>query len=186
MLPNLPTYEEIYREFRWHIPEYFNIGEAICEKFAVKEPERIALIGWNCEGKADNYTYGQMHERSNSLANVFAELGLEAGERIGIVLPQSVSDSTLCHISVTKWCKESGYASGSSERSERCGRLTGDVAAKAVELLNQHAAGTFTPVFALPEETEQCRTCHSKGKDFEKGQFTRGKENCVDCHGEPH
>ncbi len=103
-----------------------------------------------------------------------------------IVLPQSVSDSTLCHISVTKWCEASGYASGSSERSERCGRLTGDVAAKAVELLNQHAAGTFTPVFALPEETEQCRTCHSKGKDFEKGQFTRGKENCVDCHGEPH
>ncbi len=103
-----------------------------------------------------------------------------------IALPQSVSDSTLCHVSVTKWCEASGYASGSSERSERCGRLTGDVAAKAAELLNQHATGTFAPVFALPEETEGCRTCHSKGKEFEKGQFTRGKESCVECHEEPH
>ncbi|MHC4561117.1 MAG: C-GCAxxG-C-C family protein [Planctomycetota bacterium] len=100
-------------------------------------------------------------------------------------LEQSVSDSTLCHVSVTNWCKASGLASGSSERSERCGRLTGDVAAYAVELLNAHADGTFEPVLAFSEETETCRTCHSKGKDFELGQWTRGKEECTSCH-EPH
>ncbi len=51
-------------------------------------------------------------------------------------LPQSVSYSTLCHVSVGRWCMASGYASGSKERSERCGRLTGDTAAATTVILN--------------------------------------------------
>lgn len=101
------------------------------------------------------------------------------------ILPASVSGSTLCHVSVTNWCKASGYASGSSERSERCARLTGDVAARAVELLNEHAAGKFKPAYAAPANVQGCRGCHSKGKNFKQGQFTRGKENCTQCH-KPH
>jgi len=100
--------------------------------------------------------------------------------------PTSISGSTLCHVSVTNWCKASGFASGSKERSERCARLTGQVAAKAAELLNKYHAGEFTPEFTLPAATEGCRTCHFKGPDYEAGQFTRGKENCVQCHGNPH
>ena len=101
------------------------------------------------------------------------------------ILAQSASGSILCHASVTNWCKASGYASGTDERSERCGRLAGDVAAKAVELLNQHAEGTFEPVLEIPSETQYCRGCHSKGKDYEIGQFTRGKMDCGICH-DPH
>jgi len=56
VLPNLPTYEEISRAFKWQIPEYFNIGTAICEIYAEETPERIALIGWNSDGKADIHT----------------------------------------------------------------------------------------------------------------------------------
>ena len=97
-------------------------------------------------------------------------------------LPQSVAGSVLCHVSVSNWCVKSGYASGSSERSERCGRLTGDVAAMAVEFMNAHLRGeapekiTFTPL------TTECRGCHYKGKDFEEGQFTRGYMECESCH----
>lgn len=100
-------------------------------------------------------------------------------------LPQSVSNSPLCHVSVTEWCKVSGFASGSKERSERCGRLTGDVAAKAVELLNANFHGTFAPVFKLSEETQGCTACHSKGENYQMGQFTQGKMECTSCH-EPH
>ena len=53
-------------------------------------------------------------------------------------LPSNVSGSTLCHVSVGKWCEVSGYASGSAERSERCGRLTGDMAAITTEILNAY------------------------------------------------
>lgn len=95
---------------------------------------------------------------------------------------QSISGSPLCHVSVTNWCKASGYKAFSKERSERCAKLTGDVAARAVELLNTWADGKFVAAFKLPTEVETCRGCHDKGSKLEN---TRGKMNCVQCH-EPH
>ena len=100
-------------------------------------------------------------------------------------LGKSVSGSPLCHASVTNWCQATGFASGSSERSERCGRLTGDLAAHAVKLLNDLYDKKFVPAFTLPASVQECRSCHSKGKDYQKGQFTRGKMDCVQCHN-PH
>ncbi|HID41365.1 MAG TPA: C_GCAxxG_C_C family protein [Pyrodictium sp.] len=100
-------------------------------------------------------------------------------------LPQSVSGSVLCHVSVGKWCRVSGYASGSKERSERCARITGDIAARAVELLNAYKRGRLEEVAAsltLSPTTASCRVCHYKGKDYEIGQFTRGYMQCESCH----
>jgi len=98
------------------------------------------------------------------------------------VLKKSVAKTQLCHESVTNWCLASGYASGAGERSERCARLAGDVAARAVELLNLDAEGKFTPTFQFSAEVAGCRKCHFKGKDFDAGQFTRGKMECLECH----
>ncbi len=100
-------------------------------------------------------------------------------------LPQSVSNSPLCHVSVTEWCRTANVASGVPERAERCGRLAGDVAAYAVALLNANLDGSFTPAFQLSEETQSCTTCHTTGDNFEMGNFTNGKMECTDCH-EPH
>jgi hypothetical protein len=105
-------------------------------------------------------------------------------------LPQSVANSVLCHVSVSRWCVNSGYASGSKERSERCGRLTGDVAAMAVIMMNAYAKGALDAVeaIALSQSTAECRTCHEKGTDFEEGHFTRGYMECASCHDDnrPH
>ena len=99
-------------------------------------------------------------------------------------LPQSVSGSVLCHISVSKWCVRSGYASGSPERGERCARLTGDTVAKAVEFLNASLRGELETVypFKLSSETAECTTCHYMGKNYEEGQFTKGLLACEACH----
>ncbi|MFW6266016.1 MAG: C-GCAxxG-C-C family (seleno)protein [Halanaerobiales bacterium] len=51
-------------------------------------------------------------------------------------LATTVADSALCQDSIMAWLDESGASHGSDEQLERCARLTGDVAAKAVELLN--------------------------------------------------
>ena len=101
------------------------------------------------------------------------------------VLPTTVSDSPLCHVSVNTWCRTTGFASGSQQRAERCARLTGDVAARAAELLNAHHRGELvTGEF----EQSECSSCHHMGENFESGQFIIGKgNNCTDCHGsDPH
>ena len=94
-------------------------------------------------------------------------------------LPQSKAESNLCHVSVTNWCLASGFASGSGERSERCARLTGDIAAKTAELLNSGVGG----LLGNPRDNSTvCGQCHYKGTDYDGGQFTRGKMNCHSCH----
>lgn len=92
-------------------------------------------------------------------------------------LPQSTAESNLCHVSLTHWCRASGLASASPERAERCARVSGDVAAKAVELLNHGALG-----LQVPSEKTTCRMCHYMGSDYAMGQFTHGEMNCLTCH----
>lgn len=100
-------------------------------------------------------------------------------------LVQNVSQSPLCHVSVSEWCKASGLASGSKEREERCGRLAGDVAAHTVELLNAYFAGSFVATYKPSSEAQVCTTCHTKGENFAMGNFTQGQGECLLCH-EPH
>ncbi len=98
-------------------------------------------------------------------------------------MPKSIANSPLCHASVTNWCKVSGYRAFSKERSERCARLTADVARKTAELINAMHEGTFAYVyFDRNTELNTCGSCHSdKGSTIED---TRGKMYCASCHSE--
>lgn len=91
----------------------------------------------------------------------------------------SVARSTLCHVSVSKWCKASGLKAFSKERAERCAWITASVAKHTVELLNNQAAGTFKAVFPIPAHVKECRSCHDIGGALEN---TRGKIDCSPCH----
>ncbi len=44
--------------------------------------------------------------------------------------------SPLCHVSVGKWMKASGYAFVSPEREDRCARVSASVAYQLVQRLN--------------------------------------------------
>jgi hypothetical protein len=79
----------------------------------------------------------------------------------------SRSDSPVCHISVGKWMKKEGVGFLSPQQMERCGRLSADVAAQTIELLNANADGKFDP--------------GEKAPVFVKGMPTQN--NCVECHG---
>jgi hypothetical protein len=95
---------------------------------------------------------------------------------------KSVSRSSLCHASVSRWCKTAGFKSFSKERSERCGWLTASVAKRTVELLNQNAEGSFKNLHKLNSEVKTCMGCHDKGGRLEN---TRGMMDCGGCHFTP-
>jgi hypothetical protein len=129
------------------------------------------LIGW--------YTQTEFPtDKSNEYAvnHVFAD------QRYDQALPKSVCGSPLCHPSVTEWCIASGFKVSDIARKERCARLAGDVAAYAVELLNQHFDSVFTPIYVPPESIAACMSCH--GASFQNN--VAAKMECMQCHGDPH
>lgn len=94
-------------------------------------------------------------------------------------MAQSVSHSVLCHISQTSWCKASGQSPFSDFRSERCKRLTADIAAKAVEILNRYVENEKTVFKTVNTAQKSCTDCHGK-----KGPAANisAKMNCLPCH----
>lgn len=98
--------------------------------------------------------------------------------KLDVSLEQTLADSVLCHVSVSKWCYKSGHEMSSKERSERCARVTGDVAKKAVEILNAKIDGQFR--FAgYSESVKYCGECHGKGK---VSDISKSKMECAECH----
>ncbi|CAG0940323.1 Split-Soret cytochrome c [Anaerolineae bacterium] len=91
----------------------------------------------------------------------------------------SVSDSVLCHPSVTLWCDAAKVKSETPQRSERCGRLTADVAARAVQILNDYADGKFKSSYVANQSVQTCGVCHTKGGIVEN---VRTQMDCVQCH----
>lgn len=98
MLTQAATYTDLYRDFRWAIPDRYNIGVDICDKHA---PEKPALIHKRDGQETLTYTFGDLKRLSNKLANVLTAHGLTRGDRIGILLPQS-PETAIAHIAAYK------------------------------------------------------------------------------------
>ncbi len=86
MTANSHSYRDICAEFRWQIPERFNIAAAICDRHV--GGNRLALISETADGAATELTFEHLQDRSRRLANALAAQGIGRGDRIGILLPQ--------------------------------------------------------------------------------------------------
>ena len=100
MLPQLDSYEAIYRRFEWAVPEFFNIGVDICDKWAA-DATRLALIHERRDGSAVRYTFADIRRLSDQAANLFISRGLRAGDRVGILLPQE-PETAIAHVAAYK------------------------------------------------------------------------------------
>jgi len=98
---------------------------------------------------------------------------------LDVEVPLSVSDSVLCHVSVTKWAETSGQKAFSKPRKERCRRLTADTAKRAVEILNTSLSGKYEAQMEMTEEVKACGSCHTKDSEMAN---TRGTMSCGSCH----
>ena len=89
MLPPAKTYEELVANFQWSIPQYYNIGVDICDKWADTEPERLALLHKVADGSVQSFTFADLRRLSNQTANLLQAYGVEPGDRVAIMLPQA-------------------------------------------------------------------------------------------------
>jgi acetyl-CoA synthetase len=94
------TYDEVCRNFKWEIPDYYNIGVDVCDKWA-GDRQRLALIYIDARGKEQKYTFRSLRDYSNQLANTLKAHGIERSDRVGILLSQR-PETLISHIAVYK------------------------------------------------------------------------------------
>lgn len=101
MATNFETYDAVYKAHTWDVPEYFNMGVDVCDRHAATIPDHLALIVVDDDADDSTYTFFEMRELSNQLANVLLAQGLEKGDRLGILLSQTV-EAAVSHIATWK------------------------------------------------------------------------------------
>lgn len=86
--------------FEWNVPEFFNIGVDICDRWAIREPDRIAIIELVGE-RLEKTSYGELMRRSNRLANFLNAGRIGRGDRVAILTSQRV-ETVIAHIATYK------------------------------------------------------------------------------------
>ena len=101
MLPGKMSYEDLTHRFEWKIPEAFNLGHDLCDHWADREPDRLALVHVKESGETEDYSFGRLKRASNRLANLLTARGVGRGDRVALLLPQ-VPQTAIAHIAVYK------------------------------------------------------------------------------------
>jgi acetyl-CoA synthetase len=101
MLPESRSYNALVRDFRWPAPPQFNIGVEVCDRWAERDPGRLAIVAASADGRAHDVSYGWLRETSNRLANALAAHGVVRGDRVAILLPQAPEVAAI-HIAIYK------------------------------------------------------------------------------------
>jgi acetyl-CoA synthetase len=98
----LPTesYETAREAFDWDLPDDYNAARDLVGKHADRDA-RVALFQAYPDGRRETYTFGDLDRLSNRAANALADLGVERGDRVGVVLPQ-VPANPLVHLACWK------------------------------------------------------------------------------------
>jgi acetyl-CoA synthetase len=94
-------YQRLYRNFRWQIPERFNIGTAVADAWARQEPDRPAVVEYVTLGQPRTLTYGALASRSNAFANALRARGVRRGDRVALLLPQGF-EVVIAHVAIYK------------------------------------------------------------------------------------
>lgn len=94
-------YDQLVSNFRWNIPDTYNIAHDACDQWAARDPDRIALIHVRETDSVENVTYGTLRSASNRLANGLAEHGVKTGDRVALLLPQS-PETAIGHFAIYK------------------------------------------------------------------------------------
>jgi len=81
-------YRQLHTEFRWRIPEFYNIGASICRWADGSGREALAFVEENGTA-ARRYSFDDLDRLSSRLANALAADGFRRGDRLAVLLSQS-------------------------------------------------------------------------------------------------
>src|SRR5579862_681086 len=98
---NPDDYDRRSAAFSWRIPEHYNIGVDVCDKWAALEPTRLALIHKLPNAGTVEYTFAEIRALSSRVANLLSSDGVCRGDRVAVLLPQT-PETALAHVAIYK------------------------------------------------------------------------------------
>ena len=85
---NMPDYEFAYNNDRLDVPEFFNFGLDVVDKWA-EDRTKLALISVDSTGEhVQHHSFWDLKILSNKYANALRERGVKKGDRVFIMLPR--------------------------------------------------------------------------------------------------
>src|SRR5262249_52787069 len=101
VLPPMRDYDALCREFRWQIPTSFNIGVAVCDRWAGRDPRRAAILHQHADRRVDAVDYRTFRGMSDRLPQLLRAHRIARGARVALMLPQ-MPEVAAIHIAIYK------------------------------------------------------------------------------------
>ncbi|MCX6049690.1 MAG: AMP-binding protein [Chloroflexi bacterium] len=87
--PHMLDYEAERRNFSLSAPDDFNWAYDVTDRWAA-DPQHLAMLWVGPQGEERRLTFADFQRRSNQVANALAQLGVQRGDRVFIMLPRLV------------------------------------------------------------------------------------------------
>src|SRR3954447_10874687 len=85
-------YDELRAAHTWDVPERYNIAQDVCDKHPRDKP---AMIWERHDGARRDLDWGELQDLANQAAHVLGEHGVDAGERVAVVLPPTAETAAV-------------------------------------------------------------------------------------------
>ncbi|MCZ2292564.1 MAG: AMP-binding protein [Burkholderiales bacterium] len=95
------AYVQLHQGLRWQVPARMNIAQLCCRRWA-EDPRhaRRTALRWESEaGARATLSYAALQRAANRLSNALRVLGVQAGDRVALVMPQR-PETAIAHMAV--------------------------------------------------------------------------------------
>jgi acetyl-CoA synthetase len=80
------SYEDLYENFKIHIPDNFNFAYDVVDEYAKTDPKKVALVWCDDNDERHSFTFKDIANASNRTANFLVSQGIGKGDRVQLML----------------------------------------------------------------------------------------------------
>jgi acetyl-CoA synthetase len=138
----------------WFVGGEVSIARNCVHRWAKRRPDGVAAVGLGEDGSRREMTFSQLSRDVTRLAECLAELGVEAGDRVGIFLPMSpevaVASHAIAHVGAVQVPIFSGFAAPAVAQ-----RLEASEAKVVITQRESSRRGRPVPMLEILEEAKR-------------------------------
>ena len=84
------SYEDFLANYKVNIPDDFNFGYDVVDRYATEYPDKEAILWTNDKGEERHITYSALKHLSDQCASFLMSIGIDKGDRVMLILKRRV------------------------------------------------------------------------------------------------